>query len=379
MDQHSKSELLRSYRKRYERASKKDKSAIINAIIDATGYCRKHIIRVFNQDVHVPKKITRTRPSRYKHLHDTLVKVWAASNFLCGKRLEPFLPELIKSLKRHKEISLTKEDEVLLLNVSASTIDRLLTQERKAMRLRGRATTKPGTLLKHHIPIRTFADWDENRPGFLEIDLVAHCGDSVRGEYINTLTMTDVCTGWTICSAFMGRSERFCVKAIEEAKPLFPFTLLGIDSDNGSEFINAHLKRYCENNSITFTRGRPNKKNDSCYVEQKNWDVVRKMIGYSRFETKEQLVIIKRIHNLLALYQNYFQPSRKLIEKKRIGAKVTKKYDTAQTPAQRLLTREDIDKSTEKLLKDTFHQLNPAELIRNINDLIRELYEEPFE
>jgi hypothetical protein len=379
MDQHSKSELLRSYRKRYERASKKEKGNIINTIIDATSYSRKHIIRVFNQDVKVPKKITRTRPSRYQYLHDTLIRVWASSNFLCGKRLQPFLPDLIKSLKRHKEISLSKEDEVLLLNVSASTIDRLLTQERRSMRLRGRSTTKPGTLLKHQIRIRTFADWDENKPGFLEIDLVAHCGDSLRGEYVNTLTMTDVCTGWTICSAFMGRSERFCVKAIEEAKSLFPFTLLGIDSDNGSEFINAHLKRYCENNSITFTRGRPNKKNDSCYVEQKNWDVVRKMIGYCRFETKEHLAIIKRIHNLLALYQNYFQPSRKLIEKKRIGAKVTKKYDTAQTPAQRLLTRKDTQKQTKIILNDTFRQLNPAALLRDINSLISELYDELFE
>jgi hypothetical protein len=268
----------------------------------------------------------------------------------------------------------TQEQEALLLRIRSATIDRLLTPARKGLVPKGKSTTKPGTLLKHKIPIRTFADWNEGKPGFLEIDLVAHCGDSTRGEYINTLDMTDVATGWTICAAFMGRSEAFCVKAIEEVKPFFPFTILGIDSDNGSEFINAHLRRYCERNSITFTRGRPNRKNDSCYVEQKNWDVVRKMIGYARFETYEQLDIIKRIHNLLALYQNYFQPSQKLISKTRIGAKVKKRYDTAQTPCQRLLSRSDLPRQTKETLRRTCRDLNPVQILRSIQGLISELY-----
>jgi len=178
MDQHSKAELINSYRKRYERAYKKEKTQIITQIADATGYCRAHIIRAFGKDLQVRKKITRTRHSRYAHLYKTLKRVWAASNFLCGKRLQPFLPDLVKSLKRHKEIKLSKEDEALLLTASASTIDRLLGPARREIRIKGRATTKPGTLLKHQIPIRTFADWDDHRQGFLEIDLVAHCGDS---------------------------------------------------------------------------------------------------------------------------------------------------------------------------------------------------------
>ena len=373
MDQHSRSELITSYRKRYKKASKKNKNQIINIIVDATSYCRKHVIRALNTDVRVPKKIARTRPSRYSHLYKTLKRIWAASNFLCGKRLKPFLPTLVKSLKRHKEITISKDDEVLILTISASTIDRLLKPARKEICIKGRSTTKPGTLLKHQIPIRTFADWSEDQPGFLEIDLVAHT-DSARGEYINTLNMTDIATGWTVSTAFMGRSERFCVAAIEEIKPLLPFPILGIDSDNGGEFINAHLMRYCQREHITFTRGRPNKKNDSAHIEQKNWDVVRKMIGYGRFDTYEQLDIIKRAEGLLSLYQNYFQPSQKLISKTRIGAKVKKKYDTAQTPAQRLLARKDTPKDTKKLLKDTFRQLNPAVLLRNINDLVSELY-----
>lgn len=377
MDQHSKSQLIASYRKRYKRASKKEKSQIINAICDAAGYCRKYVIQTLNTHVRAPRRITRARPSRYGHLYDTLRLIWTASNFLCGKRLKPFLPTLLKSLKHHKEINLSKDDEALLLNISAATIDRLLKPARKGLIPKGRPTTKPGTLLKHQIPIRTFADWTEDKPGFLEVDLVAHCGDSTRGEYINTLNMTDIATGWTVSTAFMGRSERFCVAAIDEVKPSLPFVILGIDSDNGGEFINAHLKCYCERERITFTRGRPNKKNDSAHIEQKNWDVIRKMIGYGRFDTYEQLDTIKRIESLLAFYQNYFQPSQKLISKTRIGAKVKKKYDIAQTPAQRLLARKDTPKATRTLLMDTFRQLNPADLLRNINRLVQELYD-PF-
>lgn len=231
------------------------------------------------QEVTVPKKVTRTRGSRYAYLYETLKVVWAASNFLCGKRLAPFLPELVESLKRHKEIALSSEDEELLLTAAAATIDRLLAPARREVRLKGRSTTKPGTLLRHQIPVRIFADWNDERPGFLEIDLVAHCGESNSGEYINTLNMTDISTGWTVDCAFMGRRERFCVAAIEEIRPMLPFAILGLDSDNGSEFINYHLKGYCDRNRITFTRSRPWKKNDSAHIEQKNWDIIRKMIG----------------------------------------------------------------------------------------------------
>jgi len=374
MTQQAKAEIIKHYRSHYRRATKSEKGRIIDTIAESTRYSRKHIIHALNEDVEVPKQITRDRVSRYEAIIELLEKMWAVSNFLCGKRLEPFVPDLLDSLKRHNEIDLTREEEALLLSISSATIDRILAPARKGLVLKGRSTTKPGTLLKHKIAIRTFADWDENKPGFLEIDLVAHCGDSVRGEYINTLDMTDVATGWTVCAAFMGRSERFCVEAIEEAKPSFPFPILGIDSDNGSEFINAHLKRYCERNQITFTRGRANKKNDSCYVEQKNWDVVRKMIGYSRFDTKQQLDTIRRMHNLLALYQNYFQPSQKLVSKHRTGAKVKKTYDIAQTPCQRLLKRRETPDQTRETLRRTLVGLNPAQLLRSIQSLVSELY-----
>ena len=317
MDQHSKSELIKSCKKRYRKAGKKEKVRIISLIVEATDYCRKHVVMALNSDRRVPKKVTRSRKSKYTSVSKSLKRIWAVANFICGKRLGPFMPLLIASLKQHGEIALSDEEEFLLLSISPATIDRLLAPFRKDIGMKGRSTTKPGTLLKHQITVKTFAEWDNARPGFLQIDLVAHCGMSMGGEYINTLNMADVATGWSIAAAFMGRSERFCTAAIDEVTPSLPFVILGIDSDNGGEFINAHMKRYCENHSITFTRGRANKKNDSCFIEQKNWDVIRKMIGYKRLETYDELSILKRIHVLLGMYQNYFQPSRKLISKTR--------------------------------------------------------------
>lgn len=375
MDQHSRAEVINRYRKQYKRAPKSEKTKIITIIEETTGYSRKYIIQALAHKANVQKKITRNRVSRYRNVLEPLEKVWAASNFLCGKRLAPFLPVLLSALKTHKEIELTEEEEALLKSMSAATIDRLLCPIRQKMTLKGRATTKPGTLLKHKIAVRTFADWNENKPGFLEIDLVAHCGDSVRGEYINTLDMTDVATGWTTLAAFMGRSDRFCSEAIDQVRSSIPFPILGVDSDNGGEFINNHFKRYCERNQITFTRGRPNKKNDSCYVEQKNWDVVRKMIGYKRLDTDEQLDVLRRIYNLLSLYQNYFQPSQKLLSKERIGAKTKKKYDEAQTPCQRLLAKDDVPEHTKNTLRSASEQMNPAEMLRSIMLLVDELYQ----
>lgn len=373
MTHQTKAELIVHYRKQYKRARKREKTQILNMVIDTTGYTRKHAIALLNSPARPAKVVKRPREAQYAHLCDILKRIWASANCLCGKRLHPFLPVFLDNLKRHGEIRISADDETLLLKASASTIDRLLASARKEVKIKARGTTKPGTLLKHQIPIRTFADWDEDKPGFLEIDLVAHCGGSTRGEYINTLNMTDVATGWTVCAAFMGRSERYCVEAIEERRAWLPFPILGIDSDNGGEFINDHLRRYCLRNSITFTRGRANRKNDSCYVEQKNWDVVRKMIGHARLDTPEQLESLKQIHNLLALYQNYFQPSQKLVSKQRNGAKVRKTYDTAQTPAQRLMARTDTPDEVQLQLQDLFWELNPAELLRSINRLAIEL------
>ena len=367
-------ELIKTYRKQYRRATKSKKSAILGFITEATGYSRKHAIALLNNPVRAKENIARPRRSRYAHLYKPLRKLWAACNFACGKRLQPFLPHLLRSLKRFNRIKITKEDETLLLAMSAATIDRMLAPAREGLNPKGRATTKPGTLLKHTIPVRTFADWDDDRLGFLEVDLVAHCGESVSGEYVNTLDMTDVATGWTVCAAFMGRSEAYCLEAFREATSTLPFSLLGIDSDNDSVFLNAHFTRYCRANQLTFTRSRPYKKNDQCRVEQKNGAVVRKIVGYGRFDTEGQLDTLRRIYRLLSHYQNYFQPSAKLISKQRIGSKVKKKYDTPQTPCQRLFARKDVPKETKKALRNVFNELDPVQLLSSIQELVRELY-----
>jgi hypothetical protein len=238
----------------------------------------------------------------------------------------------------------------------------------------GLSTTKPGSLLKNLIPVRTFTEWDQERPGFMEIDLVAHCGNTTAGQYLNTLTCTDLSTGWTDVTALAHRSQQAVSTAIHHMRHRLPFPLLGIDSDNGSEFINDTLYRYCLDEKITFTRSRPYQKNDQAHVEQKNWSVVRHTLGYDRWETGQELAILESIHADLRLYINFFQPSFKLIAKERIGNKTIKRYDTAKTPYQRLLERQDISLETKARLMNLYIQLNPAELRRSIDQKTAKLW-----
>lgn len=373
MTHQSKAELIRRYAKLYAKSRKGEKTRILDLITEITGYARKYAVFLLNNPHTAKDKFRRRRKSKYAHLLDTLTFVWATANFLCGKRLKPFMPFFVDSLIRHGELGISDDDRTLLISMAASTIDRLLAPKRREYGIKGRSTTKPGTLLKHQIPIRTFADWNDSLPGFLEVDLVAHCGSSTRGEFINTLDMTDVATGWTVCRAFMGKGRRFASRAIDSAMPDFPFPILGIDCDNDGIFINEHISSYCSERKITFTRSRAYKKNDQCFIEQKNWDVVRKTIGYQRLDTQRQLDILNNAYDLLALYQNYFQPSRKLIDKVRVGAKIKKLYDDAITPAQRLLLRDDIPEGTRSRVEKAMTSLNPAEIKRQITRLVKSL------
>jgi hypothetical protein len=365
--------VIDKYRKAYLKATKKEKSRLLSIITETTGYDRKYAIKLLKTKPRKKPPIKRKRRSRYAHLLSVLSKIWTGLNFICGRRLQSFLPDVLPNLERHNEVSLSNDDRQLLLAMSISTINRLLKSERAKLQLKGRSSTKPGTLLKHQIPIRTFADWNEATPGFMEIDLVAHCGGSLKGEYLHTLSMTDICTQWMALPCFMGRSDRFCSAAISEATSSLPFPLLGIDSDNDSCFINEHLLRFYERNSLTFTRGRASKPNDSCHIEQKNWDVVRRNIGYARFDKPEHLPLLRSALTLLSLYQNFFQPSSKLIDKHRNGARYKKTYDKPQTPCQRLLLRPDIPQKTKDHLQQTFDDLNPFELITNIRRLVDEM------
>ena len=225
------------YAKLYKKGRKGEKTRILDIIIEATGYTRKHAIFLLNNPYMAKNKVRRNKRSKYGYLLDTLTFVWSTANFLCGKRLKPFMKFLVDSLITHGELKISEDDRALLLSMCASTIDRLLAPKRREYAIKGRSTTKPGTLLKHQIPIRTFADWNEPSPGFLEIDLVSHCGNSTRGEFINTLDMTDISTGRTVCRAFMGKSRRFCSQAMDSAMPDFQFPILGIDSDNHAIFM----------------------------------------------------------------------------------------------------------------------------------------------
>jgi len=369
--------------KRYQKATKKEKSTILGEYIQLTGYNRCYAafllrnhgrrMRINNHTVLVGdcrKKAKRTRDRTYDgEVVRVLKKIWQIMGFICGKRLKPALKEVIPVLEKHKEIEIDKIVREKLFKISAATIDRVLAPERKKMTLRQRARTKPGTLLKHQIPVRTFSEWDEQRPGFVEIDLVGHEGGDPNGDYIQTLDMTDICTGWTETQAVRNKARVWVFEALKEIRKRLPFKLLGIDSDNGGEFINDHLLGYCMGEKITFTRARPYRKNDNCYVEQKNYSVVRRAVGYHRYDTPRQLRLLNQLYSRLRLYTNYFQPVMKLEEKIRVGSKVKKKYDRPRTPYQRVLESPLVEKEDKKKLNQEYAKLNPAELRRQITTL----------
>lgn len=368
MSQSSKRELVAAIRPRYLKANKAGKEQILNEFIATTGYHRKSAIRVLK---HGPKPRGLKKPGREKIYRGEVVQVleqiWEICGRICSKRLQPFLPEIVTILERHHELCLSAPIKSLLLSMSRSTIDRCLKKARFTSPQRGLSTTKPGALLKQAIPIRTFTPWEEEHPGFLEIDLVAHCGSSVEGTYLNTLTATDLATGWTECLALANKTQVAVSQAIGQLRLDLPFPLLGLDSDNGTEFINDTLLRYCQSEQITFTRSRPYKKNDQAHVEQKNWSVVRHTIGYDRLDTPEELALLRSIYADLRLYINFFQPVLKLVGKERIDGKTIRTYDRATTPYRRVLALDTLPLDVKARLTAQFVQLNPVTLRASID------------
>lgn len=373
--------------KRYKKARKKQKGVILDEFTALTGYNRayaSYLLSNHGKTVNTGRgtvlkadarmKAKRHRESPYESVKKPLIQIWQIYGYPCGKRLKPILSEAVKKLKAFGEIHIQRETEEKLLRISASTIDRFLKDERKRYELKGRSHTKPGTLLKNQIPIRTFSEWDEQRPGFLEIDLVGHEGGDSRGEFIQTLSATDICTGWTEIDAVRNKAQKWVFEAIDDMRRRLPFELLGLDSDNGAEFINDHLYRYCLSNKITFTRSRKYRKNDNCYVEQKNYSVVRKYAGYFRYDRGEELQVLKELYGYLRLYINFFQPVMKQVSKIRVGSKVIKRYDTAKTPYQRVLDS-GVRNAVKEELKRHYSRLNPAELHREIVRLQNKLIE----
>ena len=277
-------------------------------------------------------------------------------------------------LEHWQELELTDKVRDNLLSISASTIDRMMAPERKRIRLKGRKGTKPGTLLKHRVLIRTFDGHDLGEPGFLEIDLVGHEGGNARGDFAQTLDVTDVSSGWTETMAVRNKAQKWVFAALAMIMSELPFDVAGIDSDNGGEFINAHLVRFCQEKKLSFTRSRPYRKNDNCFVEQKNWTVARKTVGYFRYDTEEELKILNQIYAHLRLYTNYFQPSMRLVSKTRNGAKVSKKYDMPRTPYRRLMESPAIGRKNKTAMKAEYETLNPVQLKRKIIKLQGRLF-----
>lgn len=371
----SRRELLTTVTHRYRAAPRKERHRILDEFVASTGYSRKYAIHLLRHPPAPRRPQKRRKRRRYNaRVEWALVDVWRVANCIAAKRLVPCLKEFVEALERHGELRLDPETRSLLLSMSISTADRLLRAHRHDPRERGVATTKPGSLLKKSIAVRTFADWDDAHPGFAEVDLVAHCGQRAEGQYLNSLNMTDIATAWTECLAVLNKSQRQVSKAIVAARQRFPFPLLGIDSDNGSEFINANLARYCEQEAISFTRSREYRKNDQAHVEQKNWSVVRRFVGYDRYEGTTALRKLEALYRVLRLYVNFFQPVQKLMTKERVGSKVRKRYDTAKTPYQRVLESEHVSEKSKQQLREQYAELNPAALLRQIEALQEDLW-----
>lgn len=376
MSQQSKRELVERLRHRYLQAGRNEKAKILDEFTAVTGLHRKSAVRALRQGYQRSRERRGRRRKYSGAVVAVLVQIWRICGCICGKRLQPFLAEMVRVLERHEELVLDEETRNLLLQISAATIDRKLRPYRQQQG-RGLSTTKPGTLLKQSIPLRTFADWDDVQPGFVEMDLVAHCGQTTEGTYLNTLTATDIVTGWTECLLLRHRSQLAVTAALDCLRQRLPFPLLGIDCDNDGVFINSTLKRYCEANGVTFTRSRPWKKNDQAWVEQKNGAVVRSAIGYRRYTSSQAADLLEAIYADLHAYVNSFQPVRKLVEKRRDGAKIYKRYDVAQTPHQRTMAAPSVSAISKARLRQAYRPLNPAQLRRQIDANQRQLWQLP--
>ncbi|GBC84103.1 hypothetical protein HRbin11_00524 [bacterium HR11] len=369
---------------RYRRTrNRKEKGRILDEGVGLLGYHRKYAAWLLR---HHGRRV-RVGPRRYvvgvlgasvrrprRRVYDGAVaralrELWGMMDMPCGKRMAAMLPVWMERLAACHAWPWDAEVTEKLRPISAATIDRLLAPERRRLALRRRTRTKPGGMLKHQIPIRTFADWDDAAPGFMEADLVAHDGGDSRGMCLCTLNLTDVSTGWTEMEALRNKAQVWTVEALDRIRQRLPFPLRGLDSDNGSEFINAHLLAYCTQHGITFTRSRPERKNDNCYVEQKNFMAIRRFVGYARYETEAELRILQELYGYLRLYLNFFQASVRWVEKVRQGSRLRRRYDAPQTPYQRLMADPRIEPAQKERLRQVFEGLHPAELHRHIRRL----------
>lgn len=379
MSPRSKHEYLEAIHLRYKRASLKEKTAILDEFCSNCGYHRKHAIRLLNNFRRFtrPKPRKRGKPSKYNKplILEPLKRIWLAANLPCSKRLKAILSLWLKSYAQEFG-GLSLDAVKALLRISAPTIDRLLKPVRVKYRGRGRTTTKPGTLLRKQIPIKT-DQWDESRPGFLEADTVAHCGASLLGDFAYTIDFVDIATGWTEQRAVWQKGEVGVVEQIKNMESNLPFPLLGFDSDNGSEFLNYHLVRHFaqRDNPVQFTRSRPYHKDDNAHAEQKNWTHVRQWLGYHRLDKPRVVTLMNDLYTKeWHLYHNFFLPSVKLLEKKLVAGKVIKRYDTPKTPYQRLLESPYVAASVKRSIKEQFETLNSFALRKAMDRKLKAIF-----
>jgi hypothetical protein len=380
MSPRSKREVLEAILVRYRKSARTVKTAILNEFCEACGYHRKHALRLLNtfQRFNKPKKRQRGRARVYRpeELLLPLKRIWKAAYMPCSKRLKACIPHWLSGYaKTYGPLPLPVINA--LLRISPATIDRMLKPERAKHRLFGRATTKPGTLLKKHIPVKV-DQWDEKRPGFLEADSVSHCGSSTEGVYASTLDCVDIATTWTEQRAVWGKGYQPVIEQIQNIERRLPFPLLGFDSDNGSEFINHHLLRYLtegRKRPVQFTRSREYKKDDNAHVEQKNWTHVRQWLGYDRLDDPSVVPLMNDLYTTeWRLFHNFFCPSTKLISKKRIASKTIKRYDTPKTPYQRIMESPDIPEKTKQQLTEQLQDLNPFELRNAMEAKLKKIF-----
>jgi len=376
MSNTGKKEYLSDIIERYSKSSKLVKKSILNEFCSVCNYNRKYAIRLLNNSMKSlsnpskPNKKKPGRPRKYDHplIFEFLKHLWIASNLVCSKRLKVMIPLWLPFYGK----TIPDNLKALLLSISPATIDRILQKVKHRHKKFGLSTTKPGSLLKKQIPIKT-NQWDETRPGFLEADTVAHCGGSLSGSFIYTVNTTDIATGWIETRAAWGKGQTGVFEALKDIELSLPFKILGFDSDNGNEFINHHLIKYFTKRKrpVQYTRSREYKKNDNAHIEQKNWTHIRQYLGYHRLDNPKMLPLINRLYsNEWSLFFNFFVPSVKLISKHRDGSKNIKKHDPPKTPFQRLINSKTLKPKSMKELYDLFNSLNPFLLQKSIKDQI---------
>ncbi len=369
MSNKAKKEYLSEIRKRYFSSSKAEKQIILDEFCKVCGYNRKYAIRLINTKEKNIKKFNKPgRPKKYNHpaILAFLKQLWISSNLVCSKRLKVIIPIWLPFYDQ----PLTEQTKNLLLCISPATIDRVLSRIKRKYKKLGLSTTKPGSLLKKHIPIKT-NQWDETRPGFVEADTVAHCGSSVSGIFIYTVNLTDIATGWTEARAAWGKGKTGVFQALKAIEFSLPFNILGFDSDNGNEFLNNYLFSYLTKRKIQFTRSREYQKNVNAHIEQKNWTHIRQYLGYYRFDNPRILPLLNQLYaNDWSLFFNFFLPNAKLIEKRRDGSRIIKKHDLPKTPFHRILESQHIKSSTKKDLTKLYKSLSPFMLQKSIKEQI---------